>query len=308
VGELDGQHIFDELWSLPEGVSPGDEIILEYRLTGGKQFECRAYLAARPSVLLEVTVENPLVNIANPNVTQLKIEKTEEELRQRQGGTARDRDTYVDLARMYAELNQREKALDYLRTAQSRISRPDCEILNLQGIYFGDLGDYDRSTMAFLEADRAEPRWSGPLFNLSLDYRRRGRHAEALETIERAIRKSDDPGPCLSLKALCLESLGRTEESREVAAQAVCAFAPPAALDEWRLGWLLTAAKMAGNDAVRKRAEDEQKKRLRHTKSSPSRDDILRPAIKDDGPPPDDESGTVVKPKPRKKPGGKQGA
>ncbi|MBE3130586.1 MAG: Hsp70 family protein [Acidobacteria bacterium] len=308
VGELDGQHIFDELWSLPEGVSPGDAIILEYRLTGGKQFECRAYLAARPSVLLEVTVENPLVNIANPNAIQLKIEKVEEDLRQRKGGTARDRETYYELAQMYAELNQREKALDYLRTAQSRISRPDPAILNLQGIYFGDLGDYDRATTAFLEADRAEPRWSGPLFNLSLGYRRRGRHAEALETIEQAIRKANDPGPCLGVKALCLESLDRTEESREIAAQAVRAFAPAAALDDWRLGWLLTAAKMAGNDAVRKRAEDEQKKRLRHTKSTSDRDDILRPAIKDDGRLPDDESGTVVKPKPRKKPGGKRGA
>jgi molecular chaperone DnaK len=308
VGELDGQHIFDELWSLPEGVSPGDAIILEYRLTGGKQFECRAYLAARPAVLLEVTVENPLVNIANPNVTLLKIEKIEEDLRQRKGGTARDRDTYFELAQMYAELNQREKALDYLRTAQSRISRPDPGILNLQGIYFGDLGDYDRATTAFLEADRAEPRWSGPLFNLALSYRHRGRHAEALETIEQAIRKADGSGPCLGLKALCLESLGRTEESREIAAQAVRAFDPPSTLTDWALGWLLTAAKMAGNDAVRKRAEDEQKKRLRHTKSTPDRDDILRPAIKDDGPPPDDESGAVVKPKPRKKPGGKQGA
>jgi tetratricopeptide (TPR) repeat protein len=209
---------------------------------------------------------------------------------------------------MYAELNQREKALDYLRTAQSRISRPDPWILNLQGIYFGELGDYDRATTAFLEADRAEPCWSGPLFNLSLSYRRRGRHAEALETIEQAIRKADDPGPCLGLKALCLESLDRTEESREIATQAVRAFAPAAALDDWKLGWLLTAAKIAGNDAVRKRAEAEQKKRLRHTKSTPDRDDILRPAIKDDGPPPDDESGTVIKPKPRKKPGGKQGA
>jgi molecular chaperone DnaK (HSP70) len=188
IGEQDKQQLLDEVWSLPEGVSPGDEIVLEYRLTRGKQFECRAYLAARPSVLLEVTVENPLVNIANPHTTQLKIEKVEEELRQRQGGTARDRDTYVELARMYAELNQREKALDYLRTAQSRISRPDAEILNLQGIYFGELGDDDRATTAFLEADKAEPLWAGPLFNLALSYRRRGRHAEALDIIHEAAR------------------------------------------------------------------------------------------------------------------------
>jgi len=305
IGEQDKQQLLDEVWSLPEGVSPGDEIVLEYRLTRGKQFECRAYLAARPSVHLEVTIENPLVNIANPHTTQLKIEKIEEELRQRQGGTARDRDTYVELARMYAELNQREKALDYLRTAQSRISRPDAEILNLQGIYFGELGDDDRATTAFLEADKAEPLWAGPLFNLALSYRRRGLHAEALETIERAIRKTSDPGSYLSLKAICLESLGRTEESLAAAAQAVRAFAPPAAIDDWRLGWLLTAAQTAGNDEVRKRAEDEQKKRHRRAKSTPTRDDVLRPAVMDDGPPPADESVVAATAKARRKPKGK---
>lgn len=283
IGEQDKQHLLDEVWSLPEGVSPGDEIVLEYRLTRGKQFECRATLAARPSVFLEETVENPLVNVANPHTTQLKIEEAEEGLRRRQGGTARDRDTYVELARMYAELNQREKALDYLRTAQSRLPRPDAEILNLQGIYFGELGDDDRTTTAFLEADKAEPLWGGPLFNLALNHRRRGRHAEALETIERAIKKSDDPGPYLGLKALCLESLGRPDEARTAAVQAVSAFAPPAVLDDWSLGWLVTAAKMAGNDSVRKRAENEQKKRHRRAKSTPTRDDILRPAVMGDG-------------------------
>ena len=308
VGELDGQHIFDEIWSLPEGVEPGDEIVLEYRVTGGKQFECCAHLAARPSALLEVTVENPLVNIANPNATQLKIEGVEEELRSRQGGTARDRDTYVNLARMYAELNQREKALDYLRTAQSRLPRPDFEILNLQGIYFGELGDHDRATTAFLESDRAEPRWGVPLFNLALSFRRRGMHAEALETLEGAIRKVEDPGPYLGLKTLSLESLGRTEESRAVAAQAVRAFAPPAAIDDWDLGWLLTAAQIAGNDAVRKRAEEEQKKRHRLAKSTPARDDILRPAAWGDGPKPTPKPDPEKPPsKSRRKPGGKRG-
>ncbi len=110
VGERDRQLIYDEIWSLPAGVSPGDEIVLEYRLTRGKQFDCRAYLADRPSVYLEMNIDNPLVNVANPNSTQLKIEEIEEELRQRKGGTARDRETYIELARMHAEINQRPAA------------------------------------------------------------------------------------------------------------------------------------------------------------------------------------------------------
>ena len=250
-----------------------------------------------------MTIENPLVNIANPNATQLKIESVEEDLRSRQGGTARDRETYIDLARMYAELNQREKALDYLRTAQSRLQRPDAEILNLQGIYFGELGDHDRSEVALLEADKAEPRWDAPLFNLALSYRRRGMHADGLETIDLAIRKSQDPAPCLGLKALLLDSLNRPEESKELAEKAVRAFGPPATLDDWSLGWLLTAAKTAGDQVVRKRAELEQTKRRRQAKAAPEREDILRPAAWDDGSKP-----SPMPSKFRKKTGGKRGS
>lgn len=283
VGERDRQHIFDEIWMLPDGVTPGDEIILEYRFTRGKQFDCQAHLAKRPSVHLEMTTENPLVNVANPNAIQVQIEKLEEDLRQRQGGSARERDTYVELARKYAELNQREKALDYLRTAQSRISRPDPAILNLQGIYFGELGDHNRAETAYIEADKAEPLWGGPLFNLALSLRKRGKHAESLRTLDLAIQRVEDPAPFLALKALVLESLGKSDESKAVASESIRLFGPPAVLDDWSLGWLMTAARAAANAEMLKRTEDELKKRRRSGKSAVSRDDVLRPAMTDDG-------------------------
>lgn len=281
-GELDSQLIFDEVCPLSEGVSPGDGIILEYRVTAGKQFECRAHLAKQPSVLLEVAVENPLVNIANPNKTQLRIEEVEEALRARRGGTAGDRGAYIELARLYAELNQREKALDYLRTAQSRLTRPDPQILILQGIYFSELGDHARAETAYLEADRAEPRWGGPLFNLALSYRQQGRHAEALKAVEKALQRVEESGPYLALKAMILESLGRSAESQLAVAASVRAFDPPAVLDDWSLGWLVTSARMAGDAGALARAEEEQKKRHRGGRPAGSRDDVLRPAVRGD--------------------------
>ncbi|MDW7761121.1 MAG: hypothetical protein SCM96_10855 [Acidobacteriota bacterium] len=327
VGECDSQPIFDEIWRLPDGVSPGDALQLEYRLTRGKQFECRASLidppsassavaasapSARsgssdpsdrfsssaspgaPSAVLEKTVENPLVNIANPGETQVKIEEIEEDLRRRKGGTARDRETYIELARLHAELNQHEKALDYLRAAQSRISRPDLEILNLQGIYFTELGDYRRAETAFLEADKVSPYWGGPLFNLAMNFRQRGLHDEALRTIDRALLKEEDPGPYLAFKAVCLHSLARQDEAVRLAAASVRAFLPPPVLDEWALGWLQTAARMAGDDALVKRAESELRKRRRA--GIDLRGDVTRPdAYADSGPPPDSPPG-----KPRK--------
>jgi molecular chaperone DnaK len=275
VGQEDRQHIFDEVLQLPEDIAPGAEILLEYRVTGGKQFECRAYLAARPSVMLEKTIENPLVNIANPNATQLKIEEAEEKLRLRKGGTARDRDTYVKLARLYAELNQRERALDMLRAAQSRLLSPDPAILNLQGIYFAELGDLDRAEKAYLEADRIAPEWGGPLFNLALAYRNAGRHAEALETIDKAALKADFRGPYIAFKAMCQQSLGSPEEAVKTAAEALRKFTPPGGMDDWELGWFLTAARMAGDESACRHAEKEYQTRRR--KPVPDRDGIPRP-------------------------------
>ena len=65
-------------------------------------------------------------------------------MRKKNGGSAEDRDAFVQLAQWYADLNQHEKALDYLRTALNLIKRPDVEILVLQGIYHGELGDHVR--------------------------------------------------------------------------------------------------------------------------------------------------------------------
>ena len=91
---------------------------MEYQLTAGKQFRCRAYLTEISSEdVFDLVTENPLINVLNPHSIRLKIEETEELLSKKGGGSSEDRDTFVQIARWYAELNQREKALDFLRTA-----------------------------------------------------------------------------------------------------------------------------------------------------------------------------------------------
>ena len=180
IGQAEGQGILNEIWKLPESASPGDEIALEYRVTDGKQFHCRAYLSSTPDRMLDLVTENPLVNVLNPHSIRIKIEESEELLRTKGGGSSDDRDTFVQIARWYAELNQREKALDFLRTALLKTQRPDAEILILQGIYYQELGDYERSEKAYREADRATATWGSPLFNLSLSLRKRGMHGKLL--------------------------------------------------------------------------------------------------------------------------------
>ncbi len=280
VGESDKQHIFNEVWTLPEEAEPGDEITMEYRVTAGKQFECRAFLTEFPESILEKTVENPLVNVLSPHEIKVKIEKAEEELRMRGGGTAEDWRTFIDLALWYGELNQREKALDYLRMALNKIQRPHPHILHLQGLYYDELGDYERSEKAYREADKiSRVNWS--LFNLALGFHKRGLQEKALETIEKALQKEGEQGSCLSLKASCLESLGSAEEAQATRTEAVKAFGQLGPMDEWELGWYTQTVKELGDEKLMKKANAEWKKRHKRGREIVE-DDIPRPVISSD--------------------------
>ncbi len=194
VGEEERQHIFNEVWTLPEGVEAGDEITMEYRVTGGKQFECSAFLTKDPESALKKTIENPLVNVLNPNEIRVKIEEAEEVLRGKGGGSAEDRDIIVDIAEWYDELGQTEKALDYLRMALNKIQKPDPFIIFMQGNYFSKLKDYKRAEKAYRESDRIM-HWDGALFNLALNFYKRGLFKQALEIVEEAIDKGGRSGP-----------------------------------------------------------------------------------------------------------------
>jgi tetratricopeptide (TPR) repeat protein len=255
---------------------------MEYCVTAGKQFQCRAYLTEDPATIFEHSVENPLVNIVNPNEIRQRIEEKEEELRKDGGGGAKDRDDFVQLARWYGELNQKEKALDYLRTALNKLQKPDVEILNLQGIYFGELGDHVREEKAYVEADKAGSYWDGPLFNLALSYRRRELHQQALDAIDKAIKKVGKNGPNLTLKAMCLESLKETKKAKAILSEAISVYGPPKDMDDWELGWYYTAAKLLEDKGHIKKAEKALRSRNQREKLSDTSEEVLRPSVPGD--------------------------
>jgi len=266
VGEADRQTIFHEIWNIPGHVSAGTDIVMEYRITKGKQFQCRVFLKDDPKVVFEHTVENPFVNVVNPNNIRLLIEEKEEELKKKGVGSPASRDDFIELAKWYAELDQKEKALDWLRTALRSLGKPDVEILNLQGIYYGELGDHERAEKLYREADRATSSWNGPLFNLALSFFRRSRYQEAVDTIGGAIRKCGQEGEDLTLKAMCLEKIDPDKDYKPTYLQAIKAFGRPDRLSDWELGWFITAARGAGDEKATQQAEKENRKRKKKGK------------------------------------------
>lgn len=279
LGELDDRHIFNEVWALPKAACRGNEIVLEYRVTAGKQLECRAFLAGSEKEVFARTIENPLANVVNPGSIRLKIEETEEKLRKKNGGTAKDRGAFVQLAQWYRELQQQEKALHYLYTALKKIGAPDVDILNLQGNYYSDLADYDRAEKAYREAIRIDEACSIPLFNLALMYRDTKRYDEALTTVEQALDISNGKGPHLALKANVLSRMGRDEQAAETAALSLKRSDTLKKQDDWALGWYIATARLLKDDQALASAEAERTHRKKELPSEPD-DDTPKPIVK----------------------------
>ena len=103
--------------------------------------------------------------------------------------------------------------------------------------------------------------WDGPLFNLALSFYHRVMYQEAIDTIEKAIKKGGQTGQNLTLKAMCLEKIDTKNDHKPMYQQAIKAFGLPASLSDWELGWYMTAVRRMGDTKAIEQAEKEKTKR-----------------------------------------------
>lgn len=272
------QLLFTALWTLPPNTPPGADLTVEISLSKTQELVCRAYLTDSPDAPFECEIQNPLCHVVNPNDWRQILEEMEEELRAKGGGVAEDRSDIVDVAKLHATLGQFEKALDFLRHALRILNHPDAEILNLQGLYYGDLRDYQRQERAYLEADKADPRWAGPLFNLAISYRKQKRHSDALDAINRALIKDPESAPYHVLRGQCLQALERNEEAQETFETALELFNTPAGVSEWELGWLKTCAEVLRDKSMLYQVMKEREQR-KLTLDAPTQE-LIRPVVR----------------------------
>jgi tetratricopeptide (TPR) repeat protein len=198
--------------------------------------------------------------VVNPQTKRLEIDRLEEAMRT--GKVPRDQlpGKLVVLARDYADLDQREKALDLLKRALRAQNRPDAYILNLMGLYYYELRNYEKADKHYLEAARATA-WSDPWFNLALSQKNQGKHLEALESVDQGIGV-EKKAPYLVLRAMLAEALKKSEEREANLTEALNLFSPLSVLDDWELGWFLTGAKMAGDQQKVEMANTERRRRV----------------------------------------------
>jgi hypothetical protein len=233
----------------------GEPINFEYRFSSGRTFECAVALRKLPDDRHEIVSENPLINVSNPGEARVEIERIEEELRDAGGAKGRDRETLVRLAELYRELRMVEKACEVLKTASRAVGRPDAWILNRQGMYYDEIGDYNRMESHYAEAARVSGNWAGPLFNWALHCKRHRNFAKALEKIDEGILREPDSGPYYALRARILEGLGQAAAAKESAEEAMTHFPPVGEQSAWDLGWYEDAARLLGREKEVKSAK-----------------------------------------------------
>ena len=262
----EGEHerpLFRGRWSIPPPVTKGEGLVLDYRLDENQILELRLALATRAGTDgFACTVENPLTNVVNPQAARVKLDALEEDIRT--GKVAKEDlpGALVEAADLMIELGHRERAFAQLRKVLQSLNRPDVFILNRMGMLAAEMGDRERAAKLYREAAAAGPAWGGPLFNLALMLEQRGDAAAAMEAIEGALNRERN-APYLVLRAMLEEELGREAARARDLGDALATCGPPPRLDEWRLGWLITAARMAGRKDVEDAATAEMRLRKR---------------------------------------------
>jgi len=252
-----GAILSSRVCELEPPVNQGDPLLLRYRMDRNQVLHLHLFLANDAEREYRFIVENPLTNVVNPNAKRDRIAELEEGMRTKTVPQTKQRATVEEIALLYADLGQRERALGLLSGLLK--AGPDLNILNRMGIICGELADFERQERFYREASKVSH--SGvSLFNLALSKKRQGKLKEALAVIDEAIARDADP-PYLVLKASVADTLKLSDQRDALLQQAFGAFDPLPTLDDWALGWYLTGAQLAGDQARRQDAEAERKRR-----------------------------------------------
>jgi len=254
--------LLSELWEIPAPVKAGEKIRLEYRYDENQVLDVRAFHADRLDVKpLKERREHPLTHVSNPQVVKLRIEETEEKLRTGIIQPHERRNIVINLAEDCAELKQYDKALSKLAELLRQRNEPDASIINRMALYCGYMGDVAREEKLYAEANAADPTLGTPLFNLALLLRKQKRLEEARHAVDAAIDLEEDEAPYYVLKAQIVRDMGKEFAMKEYLDIAGKRFKAPAALNDWELGWYITAADLLERKEQADEARQERSRR-----------------------------------------------
>ena len=246
AGELTQQRIVEnKVMQITTPVNQGDPLLIEYRMDENQVLYMRIRLQNLPDQVFELTLENPLTNVVNPNPLRTEIDRLEEDMRTGKYASYDLPDLFVELAEKYNQLGQREKAMTYLQQGLKGKGTPDPYILNLMGITAGQLGDRDGEIRLYREAAKVSNNGI-PQFNAALALEKRGSLKEAIESVDQAIEQDAEPAYFV-LRAELADKSANIVDREKYLEKAKKLFGPINTMTEWELVWYMRAMRM-GND------------------------------------------------------------
>lgn len=285
------------------GAKKGQKIILDFEYNKSQTFSASARLKEiTEGAKVDISIENPLVNVINPNA---KVQEREFCLVELSNYPSRWNTLLVDAAKLSAELNQLGRALDFLERYQDKHvdkhSKRDPHILNLQSRYELRRKNYNGAREFILEAIELRSEYTTYKYNLAYIYYAEGLYENALDTLKDFYTREKHP----AYRVLELEICGtiirktaikvgndtflfkekmriRREEKENIKKQAqeiLMDFLQVEKeldrLNDFKIGKLLKVAQIAGNREVERQVNEFQKTRKNHEKDEGEIEGVL---------------------------------
>lgn len=251
--------LLKKYWAIEDKNHIGDKIILNYRMNSNGIIEMYFTLLGSNSETFELTVENPLMNVVKPDTRRIRIEEIEYMLKSEKISENSKYDRFKELASLYSDIGQYEKAIDLYVRILNHFQGNDSSIFNKLAELYERIGNYDKMEAVYLEGFK-KFRWAGFLFNLALKQNFIKDYQKASVNIEEAVSR-ENSAPYFVLKAKIFQNAGNEEEAKESLDEAYSLFGDIQTMDDWELGWYITFCNMRDDKENLKQANLERKLR-----------------------------------------------
>ena len=204
---------------VPADAARGDRVVVELKIDSNKIMRFRAFLAERPAVALDVTLENPLAmrSLSPEQRAALEERKRISSKRLENPLYQPSVEEWVDLANLERLAAEPERALEILQRLHGRLKKLNqvfpASGHNILELCYGMLGRWNLSSEHYRRASEMEPGVSAYAANCGFALSLLGKAEEAIPLLKRAVTGDPQDGYPYVVLGDALRQLGREEEA-----------------------------------------------------------------------------------------------
>jgi hypothetical protein len=204
---------------VPRDAARGERVVVELKIDLNKIMRFRAFLADRPAVALDVTLENPLAirSLTPEKSAALEERKRISHKRLQNPYYQPSTQDLVQLANLDRLADEPERGLDILQRLQARLKRQNEPFPpsghNILGLCYSMLSRKNQSYGHYRQAAELDPGESAYAANCGYALVQMGRAKEAIPFLKRAITANPEDGYPHVVLGDALRRLGREQEA-----------------------------------------------------------------------------------------------